>query len=110
MAKRTVIVDDLTGDPGARTRALRFDGIDYEIDLTDTSFAELRTVLKPYLRAGRTVGGKPVAKRSASRKAAATSDSAAVRAWARGQHKHVTERGRVPAELRAAWQDAGSPR
>ena len=29
MAKRTVIVDDLTGDEGARTRVLRFDGVDY---------------------------------------------------------------------------------
>ena len=36
---------------GAQTRALRFDGIDYEIDLTDASYAELRRVLKPYLKA-----------------------------------------------------------
>lgn len=111
MAKRTVIVDDLTGDTGARTRAVRFDGIDYEIDLTDKNFAELRAALKPYLRAGRAVGGKPVAKRSANRKiTTATSDSAAIRAWARGQRKPVTERGRVTAELRAEWQAAGSPR
>ena len=27
MAKRTVIVDGLTGDEGARTRVLRFDGV-----------------------------------------------------------------------------------
>ena len=56
MAKKTLIIDDLTGETGARTRTLRFDGIDYEIDLTDASFAELRALLKPYLRAARQVG------------------------------------------------------
>ena len=39
MAKKTLIIDDLTGETGARTHALRFDGTDYEIDLTDASFA-----------------------------------------------------------------------
>ena len=32
MAKQTLIVDDLTGEPGARTRTLRFDGIEYELN------------------------------------------------------------------------------
>ena len=61
MAKKTLIIDDLTGETGARTHALRFDGTDYEIDLTDASFAELRSLLKPYLRAARQVGGDVVA-------------------------------------------------
>ena len=113
MAKRTVIIDDLTGDSGARTRALRFDGVDYEIDLTDASFADLRALLKPYLRGGRAVSGAPTrSPRRAARsgKSSAASDSAAVRAWARGQRMQVTERGVVPADLRSAWEEAGSPR
>ena len=61
VAKKTLIIDDLTGETGARTHALRFDGTDYEIDLTDASFAELRSLLKPYLRAARQVGGDVVA-------------------------------------------------
>ena len=48
VAKKTLIIDDLTGDAGARTRTLRFDGVEYEIDLTDASFAELRKALKPW--------------------------------------------------------------
>lgn len=121
MAKKTLIIDDLTGETGARTHALRFDGTDYEIDLTDASFAELRALLKPYLRAARQVGGDVVAgsrrgrpstdagvrRRPGSRPAP---DSSAIRAWARSVDVPVTERGRVPALVRAAWQAAGSPR
>lgn len=118
MAKRTVIVDDLTGDEGARTRVLRFDGVDYEIDLTDASFADLRTLLKPYLRAARSsrpgAGPSSVSRpgRTASKasKPRPDSDSAAIRAWARGTGVAVTERGRVPASVREAWVAAGSPR
>ena len=120
MAKKTLIVDDLTGESGARTRRLGLDGVEYEIDLTDTNYAELKAVLKPYLRAARQTGSAPSAGRrpsartksrtSSSRRSASTSDAAAVRAWARGQGLAVTERGRVTAELRSAWQAAGSPR
>lgn len=116
MAKKTLIVDDLTGEAGARTRQLRFDGVDYEIDLTDASFADLRAALKPYLRAGRQVGGAVVAGSRRSRPSVRTgagggaSDAATIRAWARAAGMPVPERGRVPADVRAAWEAAGSPR
>ena len=55
VAKKTLIIDDLTGDTGARTRVLTFEGVEYEIDLTDASFADLRRLLKPYLKAARPV-------------------------------------------------------
>ncbi len=112
MAKRTVIIDDLTGDTGARTRVMRFDGVEYEIDLTDQSYAELRAVLKPYLRAARAVAGSPSAQTRARKpsKGSGTSDSSAIRSWARGVGMAVTERGVVPADLRKAWEAAGSPR
>ena len=120
MAKRTVIIDDLTGDTGARTRTLAFDGVEYEIDLTDASFADLRAALKPYLRAARPVsGGTGRASRTPAESSGSSPkrrpgskpapESAAIRAWARSVGMPVTERGRVPAEVRAAWQAAGSP-
>ena len=117
MAKKTLIIDDLTGETGARPRTLAFDGVEYEIDLTDASFSELRGLLKPYLRAGRAVSGKPspgggaastgVKRRPGSKPAP---ESAAVRAWARSVGMAVTERGRVAPDVRAAWEAAGSPR
>jgi hypothetical protein len=129
VAKKTLIIDDLTGETGARTRTLRFDGVEYEIDLTDASFADLRTMLKPYLRAARSVSGSPASSRArgassgrASTSSSASSgtrrrpnsttapDSAVIRAWARSVGMPVTERGRVPAHVREAWAAAGSPR
>lgn len=124
MAKKTLIVDDLTGEVGARTRTLRFDGTEYEIDLTDASFAELRSLLKPYLRAARQVGGQLVAgsrrgrpsdpgtSSAAARRgsSSAPTDAAVIRAWARSVGMSVTERGRVAPDVRAAWEAAGSPR
>jgi hypothetical protein len=123
VAKKTVIIDDLTGEAGARSRTLRFDGVEYEIDLTDASFSDLRAALKPYLRAARAVSGRPsgAAPRSSSTGGAVAGvkrrpgskpapDSAAIRAWARSVGMPVTERGRVPAPVRDAWVAAGSPR
>jgi hypothetical protein len=117
VAKKTLIIDDLTGETGARTHSLRFDGVDYEIDLTDASLAELRRVLKPYLKAARPLSGggaatKP-AKRSARRSGGANSggtEASVIRAWARANGVAVTERGRVAPAVRDAWVAAGSPR
>lgn len=121
MAKKTLIIDDLTGEVGARTRTLTFDGTDYEIDLTDASFADLKAALKPYLRAARQVGGDMVLGSRRARPSAAgeegrsgstkvPSDAAFIRAWARSVGVPVTERGRVAPDVRAAWEAAGSPR
>jgi hypothetical protein len=122
VAKKTLIIDDLTGETGARPRTFRLDGTDYEIDLTDASYAELKSVLKPYLRAARQVGGPVVAgtrrgrssdaeaKPTSKRTAKGASDAAVIRAWARSVGMPVTARGRVHPDVRAAWQAAGSPR
>ena len=116
MAKKTLIIDDLTGETGAKARAFRVDGVDYEIDLTDASYAELKSLLKPYVRAGRQVGG-PVAGSRRPRSSGGSrspskgpTDAAVIRAWARSVGMPVTERGRVAPDVRAAWEAAGSPR
>lgn len=113
MAKKTLIIDDLTGETGARTRTLRFDGVEYEIDLTDASFVGLSKLLKPYLKAARAISGKP---RSAPRSraigtpAAPATEASIIRAWARANGVAVTERGRVAPAVREAWVAAGTPR
>ncbi len=123
MAKQTLIIDDLSGDTGARTRHFSLDGTTYEIDLTDSSYATLRAALKPFIKAGRPVGAVKAAPRAGARKVKAkprgagrsrkgakpASDAAVIRAWARAQGMTVTQRGRVAPELRAAWQAAGAP-
>lgn len=115
-----LIIDDISGETGARTRRLSLDGVDYEIDLTDTSYAELRRLLRPYLRVARTApstargsdAGRATAtpRRVRARSGAAPSESATIRAWARANGMDAPLRGRIPATLRSAWQAAGSPR
>lgn len=116
VAKKTLIIDDLNGDTGARSHTFAFEGVEYEIDLTDASFAELRRALRPYLKVARTVGGskrRPVptrrstAPRSPRRRSG--SESATIRAWARAVGVAVPERGRIPATVRDQWLKAGSP-
>ena len=60
MAQQVVVIDDITGEAGATTRRLRVDGVEYDIDLTDESFADLQETLRPYLEKARVV---PIAKR-----------------------------------------------
>jgi hypothetical protein len=110
VAKKTLIIDDLTGETGAHTRTMRFDGVEYEIDLTEKSFADLRTLLKPYLRAARSVSSSPAPRRRSQRAEAPQGEAAVIRAWARANGVAVTDRGRVAPAVRDAWVAAGSPR
>ena len=116
MARKTRIVleDDLTGDvlEEGRGETLRFglDGQSYEIDLSGDNARELRESLQRYTRAGRKVsgsergrgGGRGVgAERRSGRQ-----DTAAIREWARVQGHQVSERGRIPNEVVAAYEAA----
>jgi hypothetical protein len=60
MAQRThaLLTDDLDGSPGAETVHFALDGVDYEIDLNEQHVRELRSVLDPYIKAGRRLGGR----------------------------------------------------
>jgi len=120
MAKQTLIIDDLSGDTGAKTRRFSVDGTDYEIDLTDSSFASLKAALKPFIKVARQTGSaRPRAaaptrrakgRASGSKGSKGPTEAAVIRAWARANGMAVTERGRVAPELKAAWAAAGSPR
>jgi len=109
MAQQVVVVDDITGEPGATTRRLRVDGVEYDIDLTDDSFVSLQEVLRPYLEKARVV---PMAKRGKSgtgssenrgtpvrQKQELPAASATIRAWAAANGIDCPKRGRIPAAV-----------
>lgn len=107
MAQQVVVVDDITGEPGATTRRLRVDGVEYDIDLTDDSFTSLQEVLRPYLEKARVV---PMAKRSKAatgenrgtpvrQKQELPAASATIRAWAAANSIDCPRRGRIPAAV-----------
>ena len=106
MAQRVevVLVDDLDGGPADETVQLSLDGVSYEIDLNSANAQALREAVAPYIGHARRVGGR----RSTGRRGTSgrSSDTAAMRAWAKEQGLPVNERGRIPADIVAKYEAA----
>jgi hypothetical protein len=102
----TLITDDLDGSEAAETIAFSLEGASYEIDLSNAHAEELRSVLKPYMKAGRKAGGRKDG-RGRSQGASADKDQIkAIRDWAKSQGLKVSDRGRVSADVREAYDKA----
>jgi len=101
---KIILVDDL--DAGSADETVRFglDGTQYEIDLSTDNAKNLRAALKPYLDAGRKVGGRTVRPRAAG--SARSNEAAQIREWARNNGYTVSERGRVNSEIIEAYRAA----
>jgi hypothetical protein len=111
MAKKTtvVLVDDLSGEPADTTLRFGLDSRDYELDLTDENAEELRELFGRYISAARKVSGARRRSTADLAKPAFTDvDPAAVRAWAKGNGIQVSPRGRVKADVLAAFRAAGN--
>ena len=113
MAQRVniVLVDDIDGSDATQTVAFGLDGANYEIDLNAAHADAVRVALAPYVGHARKVGRGAGAKRgraAASGAGAAGGGAAAkeIRAWARDNGHTVPERGRIPADVRAAYEAA----
>lgn len=109
MAKKVVtlveLTDDLDGGKADRTVSFGFDGVTYEIDLSKRNAAALEKTLKPYVQNARKVRQRI----RRGRQAASTrnrSDLAQVREWARSNGYEVSDRGRIPAAVREAYDAA----
>lgn len=106
----TELVDDLDatviapGDGGTVTFSL--DGASYEIDLGRHNQQALRDALAPFIAAARSTGRRSSGSPRARRASTGSGDTAAVRAWAQRNGFEVGDRGRIPAEIRAAYTAA----
>jgi hypothetical protein len=107
MAQRVItqLVDDIDGtelvESDGETVLFALDGQTYEIDLSTSNADKLRKALDPYVTAGRRAGRatpRPGAKRSQSGPSAAE-----IRGWARSNGFDVPDRGRIPQEVRDAF-------
>lgn len=105
MAQRVHIVleDDIDGGDATETVLFGVDGITYEIDLSDKNAAKLRDSLAKYVASARRT--TPRARRAARRGTAGAS-TAQVRDWARTNGYVVSDRGRISAEVRSAYEAA----
>jgi len=98
-----VLVDDIDGSDATETIAFGLDGATYEIDLNDKHAAALRDALSGYLGHAR----KVTTSRGRKAKASTSGPSAReLRDWARSNGYEVSDRGRVPSNVRDAFEAA----
>lgn len=101
-----ILVDDIDGSDASETVTFGLDGTTYEIDLNDSNAAALREALSGYVGHGRKVTGGARRGRRASSTSTGSSNTKAVREWARGQGMEVSERGRISADVQQAYDAA----
>ncbi|MDA3629289.1 Lsr2 family protein [Saccharopolyspora oryzae] len=113
MAQKVTVqlVDDVDGTQAETTVEFALDGVSYAIDLSADNAAKLRDSLASFVANARKTGGR---KRTAAKpgKASSTPSTAdrernqAIREWARNQGMQVSDRGRIPAEIVEAFDNA----
>lgn len=102
---RVLLIDDLDGSDAVETVSFAVDGVTYEIDLNEKNAGDLRDAFAPWIGHARRSGGR----RSGGRRSSSTArngDTAAIREWARSNGYEVSDRGRVPADIREAYTAA----
>ncbi len=103
------LVDDLDGSDAEETVAFALDGSTYEIDLSRANAAKMRDALAPYVGGARRAAGRSGGKATRSRSGAGrarNSRSGDIRAWAKSRNMKISDRGRIPAEIAAEYDQA----
>ena len=104
---QVTLVDDIDGSIADETITFALDGVSYEIDLSDGHAKALRESFAEWVGHARRAGGRRApARRGTSRPATSASDAGKIREWARENGFEVSERGRISAEIREAYEKA----
>lgn len=115
MARQVVVtlIDDLDETSTAdETVTFGLDGVEYEVDLSETHALELRDDLEKWVAVARRSGGKKHAPRVVTAQGGKKSNRrdpaqlAEIRRWARDHGHKVSDRGRIPDTIMDAYQDA----
>ena len=106
MAQKITVVleDDIDGGPASETVQFSLDGVAYEIDLNEANASRLRDTMATYVGPARRTGGRSTSGRARGRGLGRHNRTAEIRAWARENGHKVNERGRVPADIVAAYE------
>jgi hypothetical protein len=95
--------DDLDGGDAAETVAFGLDGRSYEIDLNSKNAKALRDALARYVSAARRAGGRPGKAKTRTQMGTSARE---IRDWARSNGRKVPDRGRIPSDIREAFEAA----
>lgn len=115
MAQRiqVLVEDDLDGSEADGTIRFGLDGSDYEIDLNTAHADALRNVFAPYVAVARKVAfsrpSRPGRTKAGNARSATVStgpSNTEVREWAKAQGLEVKDRGRIPMELVAKFEES----
>jgi len=100
---QVLLVDDIDGGTADETVTFGLDGVTYEIDLTAGHATELRDALAQWVGHARKVGGRTSSKAAPRARRSSSGDAQAIREWAKEHGHQVSERGRISAEVKAAY-------
>ena len=107
---QTLLVDDIDGGTANETVTFSLDGVSYEIDLTADHAKQLRDALSIWVASGRKVtsrtAGRAARVLGAPRRSGGSGDATAIRVWARANGRNVSDRGRISADIKAAYEAA----
>lgn len=103
---QVLLVDDIDGGKAAETVTFALDGVQYEIDLSTKNAAKLRDALSTWVGNARRSGGRRSAGGRGRGSRSTSGDLTAVREWGRKNGFTVSDRGRISAELQAAYKKA----
>ena len=110
MATETItrLIDDLDGGDAQRTVTFAWDGRTYEIDLSKKNVTAFEKTMKPYLAVARSVraAGSSTRRRSSVTGAGRRRNLQAIREWARANGHELSDRGRIPDSILAAYEVA----
>ncbi len=104
---QVVLVDDLDGGKASETVSFALDGVSYEIDLSDKNAGKLRDAMANWVGHARRAGGRRGPGRPRTTGRSGSGDLTAMREWGRKNGFKVSDRGRLSAELQAAYKKAG---
>ncbi|MBV8996745.1 MAG: Lsr2 family protein [Pseudonocardiales bacterium] len=112
MAEKVIreFVDDIDGSPAERTFSFTVDGVSYEIDLSTQNIAEFKSAIGGFIESARKVKGGSSRSRNRSDGSGGARQSReqirAVREWARQHGHNISDRGRIPASIQQAFDQA----
>jgi nucleoid-associated protein Lsr2 len=95
--------DDLDGGDATETVTFALDGRTYEIDLNAKNAKALRDALAKYVAAARRSGGRTTKARTRTQVGTSARE---IRDWARSNGHQVPDRGRIPSDVREAFEAA----
>jgi hypothetical protein len=114
MAQKIIrqFIDDIDGSEAERTFSFAVDGIHYEIDLSSDNIKEFNDAIAGFIESARKVKATGAVGRArktsplTSGTGRSREQTQAVRQWAR-QHGHsINDRGRIPASIQQAFDQA----